>query len=78
VICNGKAERVRLQDIDRPERKQAFGTRAKQFTSEMVLGKDVTVKATGRDSYGRTLGDVILSDGRNLNQHILKAGYRIG
>lgn len=37
----------------------------------------VTVSATllGRDRYGRTLGAVILSDGRNLNHEILKAGY---
>ncbi len=66
VMRNGKAEPVRLQGIDCPEKRQPFGTRAKQFTSEMVFGKDVTVKETGRDRYGRTLGDVMLSDGRNL------------
>jgi endonuclease YncB( thermonuclease family) len=75
VMHNGKAEQVRLQGIDCPEKKQAFGTTAKQFTSEMVFGKGVTVKETGRDRYGRTLGDVVLPDGRNLNHEILKAGY---
>lgn len=75
VMRNGKAEQVRLQGIDCPERKQAFGARAKQFTSEVVFGKDVTVRETGRDRYGRTLGDVNLSDGRTLNHELLKAGY---
>ena len=75
VLRNGKAEQVRLRGIDCPERKQAFGTRAKQFTSELVFGKDVTVKEKGRDRYGRTLGEVILSDGRSLNHELLKAGY---
>jgi len=75
VMRNGKAERIRLQGIDCPKKKQAFGTRAKQFTSEMVFGKYVTVKEAGRDHYGRTLGDVLLSDGRNLNHELLKAGY---
>jgi endonuclease YncB( thermonuclease family) len=41
----------------------------------MVFGKNVAIKGRGRDRYGRTLGDVILSDGRNLNHEILKAGY---
>ncbi len=39
------------------------------------MGKVVTVKETGHDRYGRTLGDVILPDGRNLNHELLKAGY---
>ncbi len=74
VLRNGKAEQVRLQGIDCPERKQAFGTRARQFTSEMVFGKEATVWETGRDRYGRTLGNVLLSDGRILNHELLKAG----
>jgi endonuclease YncB( thermonuclease family) len=30
---------------------------------------------TGRDRYGRTVADVILPDGRNLNHELVKAGY---
>lgn len=57
-----------------PEKKQQFGTRAKQFTSEQAFGKVVTVKESGRDRYGRTLAEVILPDGRSLNKALLKAG----
>src|SRR5207245_9656893 len=39
----------------------------KQFTSEMVFGKTVTVHVTDRDGYGRTVADVILPDSRVLN-----------
>jgi len=75
VMHLGKAERVRLNGIDCPEGGQAFGARAKQFTAELVFGKEVMVKTIGRDRYGRTIGEVFLSDGRNLNRELVKAGF---
>ncbi len=51
VLHNGKGERVRLHGIDCPEKRQAFGNRAKQFTSTVVFGKSVAVKVLGRDRY---------------------------
>ena len=74
VLHNGKAEKIRLYGIDCPEKGQAFGTRAKQFTSELVFGKNVTIKDHGLDKYGRTVGDVILPDGRVLNRELVAAG----
>src|SRR5207247_8066819 len=58
VLHDGRAERIRLQGIDCPEKRQAFGTRAKQFTSHLAFGKTVTVRVTGRDRYGRNLGQL--------------------
>ncbi len=52
VLHNGKAEKIRLHGIDCPEKAQPFGTKAKQFTSEMVFGKDVTVQVTDTASTG--------------------------
>lgn len=75
VLHNGRGEKVRLNGIDCPERRQAFGTRARGFTSGLAFGKEVTVRVTGKDRYGRCLGDVILPDGRNLNYELIKAGY---
>jgi endonuclease YncB( thermonuclease family) len=66
--------KVRLNGIDCPERSQPFGSRAKQFTSNLAFGKTVTVKPFGKDRYGRTLGDVVLPDGRVLNQELVGAG----
>lgn len=74
VMHGTRAEKIRLNGIDCPEKRQAFGQRAKQFTSKHAFGKDVTVKSFGRDKYGRTLGDVVLPDGRMLNQELVKAG----
>jgi endonuclease YncB( thermonuclease family) len=74
VLHNGKAEKIRLHGIDCPEKSQPFGTKAKQFTSSFVFGKTVTVQEHGMDKYGRTLGDVLLPDGRNLNRELVAAG----
>jgi endonuclease YncB( thermonuclease family) len=74
VMHNGKAVTVRLQGIDCPEKQQAYGARAKQFTSQHVFGQVVTVLVSGTDRYGRTLGEVILSDGMNLNRTLVEEG----
>ena len=63
VLSKGKPVRIRLHGIDCPERRQAFGKRAKQFTSRFTYGKQVTVKDLGQDRYGRTVGEVRLPDG---------------
>jgi endonuclease YncB( thermonuclease family) len=67
--------KVRLHGIDTPESKQAFGTRARQFTSELAFNQLVTVLVRDTDRYGRLVGEVILPDGRSLNQELVRAGY---
>ena len=37
--------------------------------------KDVTIQTHGHDKYTRTIGDVILPDGMNLNQELVKQGW---
>jgi endonuclease YncB( thermonuclease family) len=55
VLHNNRPEPIRLSGIDCPEKGQAYGTRAKQATSELVLGGEVTLQTHGKDKYGRTL-----------------------
>ncbi len=71
---NGKGERIRLHGIDCPEKRQAFGKKAKQFTSGLVFGKTVTVTVMDVDRYGRTVGEVSLSEGLVLNHELIRAG----
>ncbi len=39
VMHNGKGVRIRLHGIDCPEKRQAFGNRAKQFTAQQVTSE---------------------------------------
>ena len=48
---------------------------AKQAVSELVNGKEVTFQTHGLDKYGRTLGDVLLPDGTNVNHTLVKDGW---
>jgi micrococcal nuclease len=66
---------VRLAEVDCPEKNQAFGQAAKQFTSNLCFGKMVQLKGTQKDRYGRTVGQVVLEDGTNVNYEIVKNGY---
>ncbi|UVT20124.1 MAG: thermonuclease family protein [Nitrospira sp.] len=65
----------RLTCIDCPEKKQALGQRAKQATSTLSFGQNVTIQTNGKDRYGRTLGIVVLQNSRNLNHELVKEGW---
>jgi micrococcal nuclease len=74
VMLNGRGTTIRLNAIDCPEKRQAFGNRAKQAASELAFGQGVTVQTFGLDKYGRTIGDVTLPDGKSLNRELVRAG----
>ncbi len=75
VLHDDRAEIVRLVGVDAPEKRQPYGDRARRFTSELAFDRTVTVLTSGRDRNGRLLGEVLLPDGRSLNQELVRAGY---
>lgn len=75
ILHDQHPERIRLSGIDCPEKRQAFGQKAKHATSDLAFGKEVTIQAHGHDKYKRTIGEVILSDGMSLNQELVKQGW---
>lgn len=74
VLHNEKSEWVRLNGVDCPEKDQAYGLDAKRFTADFVSKTKVIVNMLDFDMYGRTVGEVTLSDGRSLNRELVKAG----
>jgi micrococcal nuclease len=73
MLINITQIRVRLHGIDCPEKGQDYRNVAKDFLSELVFGKTVTVNAMSKDRYGRTIGMVSIG-GMNVNEALLKAG----
>ncbi len=54
--------KIRLQGIDAPEKKQAFGEKSKQSLHDLVHNKQVRIEYDKEDKYGRTVGKVTLGD----------------
>lgn len=73
VLVGTEQIKIRLEGIDSPEAKQAFGSRAKQRLSELTHGKEVEVTKTGEDRYKRTLGTVWIA-GRDVNAELVREG----
>ncbi|EDQ9689813.1 thermonuclease family protein [Salmonella enterica subsp. enterica] len=72
--------RVRLADIDAPEKGQPFGQRARQFLASRVAGRVVAVAGDSRDRHNRILG-TLWADGRDINAELVCGGlawaYRV-
>jgi micrococcal nuclease len=81
VFHDGTKITIRLVGIDAPElsnkkRKngQPFSRQSTQNLAGLVLNKVVDVKSYGADRNGRTLGEVFLLDGKNVNLEMVQAG----
>jgi micrococcal nuclease len=65
---------VRLANIDAPEICQAWGPEARRALTDLALNKPATLRPTGRDSYGRTVG-VLVVDGLDVAQNLVEGGH---
>lgn len=73
VLVNRQPVRVRLAQIDAPEKRQAFGTRSRQALAELVFRQSVTVVEAGRDRYGRVIGTVYVGN-VDVNAQMVRVG----
>jgi endonuclease YncB( thermonuclease family) len=65
--------RVRLAEIDAPERRQAFGDRARQILSQLVFERRVVLHATGTDRNRRVIAHVFVG-GQHINAEMVRRG----
>lgn len=65
--------RVRLDQIDAPEKGQPFGERSRQSLAGLSFQKTVRIVDHGDDRYGRTIGTVFV-DRLNVNVDQLRRG----
>ena len=64
---------VRLAEIDAPEQRQAFGGRARQILSQLVIERRVVLHVTGADRNRRVLAHVFVG-----RQHVNAEMIRLG
>ena len=74
AIVDGRQIKVRLNGIDAPEKKQAFGDASKRALSNLVFGKRVSIVDLGKDRYGRTIGEVFTPDGQQVEVAMVRLG----
>ena len=66
---------LRLAEVDCPEKSQAFGTRAKQFTSDEIYLKQVKYIVTDIDRYGRSIAKIYYDNNKYLSEEIIRNGF---
>ena len=65
--------RVRLAQIDAPEKKQPYGPEAKAALTALLSAHSVTVEYEKTDRYGRIIGQVT-ADGVDVNRTLVETG----
>lgn len=65
--------KVRLSEIDAPEKKQPYGQKAKRELSDMAFGKTARVVVDDVDRYGRTVGQVYVEN-IHVNSELVRRG----
>ena len=74
LLVNGRDQyKIRLGEIDAPESGQPFGQASKRMLSDLVFGKNVNIRVTDIDRYGRSVG-VITAGKSNVNAEMVKRG----
>lgn len=73
--AGGEADRRFELTYTNRSKAQAYGQKAKQAASVLVFGREVTLQTHGKDKYGRTIAEVFLPDGTNVNHSLVKDGW---
>ena len=75
ILTSDKTQyKIRLNDIDAPEKKQAFGNKSKDNLDKYIAGKTVTVQYKEKDKYKRILGTIYYQN-KDINLQQIKDGY---
>lgn len=72
--CDGNVQvKVRLAEIDAPEKAQPFGRRSKQSLSKMCYQAEAKIEVVDTDRYGRSVARVICN-GVDVNAEQVRLG----
>lgn len=65
--------RIRLAQIDAPEKRQAFGDRSKESLASLAFGKTCAINVETKDRYGREVAQIVCS-GIDVNLEQVRRG----
>ncbi|MES2721431.1 MAG: thermonuclease family protein [Pseudomonadota bacterium] len=65
--------KVRLAEIDTPERTQPYGQRAKQELASLAFNRNAEIRVIDTDRYGRVVGRVMV-DRLDVNAELVRRG----
>ena len=74
VLVENQQVKVRLSNIDAPERGQDFSKKSKEALADLVFEKEVRIVTHGKDRYGRVIGDVFVGQ-TNVNEKLVEDGW---
>ncbi|HZW12151.1 MAG TPA: thermonuclease family protein [Noviherbaspirillum sp.] len=73
LLVDRQPLKVRLANIDAPEKSQPFGQRSKQSLSDLCFKKDATYQVQNADRYGRTVA-IVTCGGVQVNRAQVERG----
>ncbi|MDR0831197.1 MAG: thermonuclease family protein [Prevotellaceae bacterium] len=73
LTADNQQVKCRIFGIDAPEKNQAFGQKSKQYLSELIFGKTVTIKIQGK-SWDRAVVWAYTKEGKDISAEMLRAG----
>lgn len=73
VKRTGEPVKIRLADIDAPEKTQVFGETSRRSLADMVLGKQVNIHSQAVDQYGRLVAHLSIN-GLDVNTEQIRRG----
>lgn len=74
VLQDKKPVRIRLANIDAPEKNQPFGRWSARELKNLIAGQPVKVTYAQTDRYGRILGRVVTTNGIEANRYMVQLG----
>lgn len=73
ILVGRQATKVRIAEIDTPERQQAFGQRAREALAYLCHGQSATFDSSAKDDYGRTVSRVSCA-GTDVSAYMVSNG----
>lgn len=73
ILINKVPYKIRLAQIDTPEKGQSYGSKAKKVLSDLVFNKIISITIETIDRYGRYVADIHF-EGKHINAEMVKLG----